>query len=200
MLKIGGNPKTRLRWTSFLAGVLIAVVLTGCAQEMADTEVPTTQEEWIEVEVLGTDEDIADAIESEGTESPVDAMSTKAALKPESTPNRITDPQERKFVIVSKEDLAERLNVGIGQVRFMSIQAVVWPDASLGCPQPGMMYAQVLTPGYRIILKVDGQEYFYHTDEEDALMLCELEDLPELPSLQLTPGAIDDGKPWKPVD
>src|SRR5260370_42682892 len=34
-------------------------------------------------------------------------------------------------------------------------------DASLGCPQPGQTYAQVKTPGYRILIAVNGTVYDY---------------------------------------
>jgi hypothetical protein len=39
-----------------------------------------------------------------------------------------------------------------------------WRDASLGCPVKGMMYAQVITPGFKITLEFEEQTYSYHTD------------------------------------
>ena len=48
-------------------------------------------------------------------------------------------------------------------IKVVSVEAVQWPDTSLGCPQPDMMYAQVVTPGYRIILEAGGQVYEYHS-------------------------------------
>jgi hypothetical protein len=39
---------------------------------------------------------------------------------------------------------------------------VIWRDGSLGCPQPGMMYTQALVDGFRIVLRVKGQEVSYH--------------------------------------
>jgi len=60
------------------------------------------------------------------------------------------------------EDLVRRLGVDAARVKVVSAEAVTWSDASLGCPQPGQMYAQVLTPGYRILLEVDGERYAYH--------------------------------------
>jgi len=46
-----------------------------------------------------------------------------------------------------------------------------WSDTSLGCPRPGMFYAQVITPGYLITLEVKGEKYEYHTDLE-RIILC----------------------------
>lgn len=46
-------------------------------------------------------------------------------------------------------------------------------DASLGCPQPEMFYAQVITPGYVILFTVDGTTYDYRaTIDGRTLMMC----------------------------
>lgn len=60
-------------------------------------------------------------------------------------------------------DLAGRLAIAPDAVQVRAVEAVEWPDASLGCPQPGMMYAQVITPGYRIVLEAAGKTYEYHS-------------------------------------
>jgi hypothetical protein len=52
------------------------------------------------------------------------------------------------------------------------VEAVDWSDTSLGCPEPGMAYAQVITPGYLIVLGAAGQTYEYHTDEHSSVVLC----------------------------
>jgi hypothetical protein len=36
-----------------------------------------------------------------------------------------------------------------------------------------MMYAQVITPGYLIILAAEGQQYEYHTDQAANVVLCQ---------------------------
>lgn len=61
-------------------------------------------------------------------------------------------------------DLAQRTGVAADQIAVASLEEVTWPDTSLGNPQPGMFYAQVLTPGYRVTLEAAGQRYEYHTD------------------------------------
>ncbi len=60
-------------------------------------------------------------------------------------------------------DLASRLNIAPETIIVRAVESVDWSDASLGCPQPGYMYAQVITPGYRITLEAGGQTYAYHT-------------------------------------
>lgn len=49
---------------------------------------------------------------------------------------------------------------------------VVWPDASLGCPQPDMFYAQVMTDGSVIELEHDGRYYRYHTGGSQGPFIC----------------------------
>ena len=82
-------------------------------------------------------------------------------------------PEAKQVVELAREDLAERLGLAPGEMSLVSVEAVEWSDASLGCPQPGMMYAQVITPGYLVVLEAEGQQYAYHTDTDRIVVLCE---------------------------
>lgn len=70
-------------------------------------------------------------------------------------------------------DLAANLEIDPTDISLVSMEAQEWRDASLGCPQEGMMYAQVITPGYLIILAAADQQYEYHTDLTTNVVLCE---------------------------
>lgn len=60
-------------------------------------------------------------------------------------------------------DLVTRLDLpDASTIETVTVEEVTWPDRSLGCPQKDMQYAQVLTPGIRIVLAHDGAEYAYH--------------------------------------
>ena len=59
-------------------------------------------------------------------------------------------------------DLAEELGIPAGDVRVVESGETTWPDASLGMPEPGMMYAQMLTEGFRVVLEAAGKRYEYH--------------------------------------
>jgi hypothetical protein len=99
-----------------------------------------------------------------------------AGATPESATGgtEVTPPPEAQDVVrLAKEDLAQRLGVAVDQIGLVSVEAVEWSDTSLGCPQPGMMYAQVITPGYRVVLEAGGQRYEYHTDTGRFVVLCE---------------------------
>jgi len=70
--------------------------------------------------------------------------------------------------------LAAELDISTEQVVVLSSEPVEWSDASLGCPQPGMMYAQVITPGHRFFLQAKGKEYEVHTDQTgQSVVICQ---------------------------
>jgi hypothetical protein len=70
-------------------------------------------------------------------------------------------------------DLADRLGVAEDEIKTESVASGIWSDASLGCPDPGEMYAQVITPGVRVILSHDGNTYSYHQGGSVEVFLCE---------------------------
>jgi hypothetical protein len=73
----------------------------------------------------------------------------------------------------AKIDLAKRLSIATDQISLVEAINVVWPDSSLGCPQEGMMYAQVLTPGFLILLEHAGNTFEYHTSNSTEIVTCE---------------------------
>jgi hypothetical protein len=79
---------------------------------------------------------------------------------------------EKRVMDAAKAHLAQKLDIATGAIEVVRVEPMQWPDASLGCPQPGMSYAQMVTPGYQIILLADGQEYDYRANYETAI-LCE---------------------------
>ncbi len=64
-----------------------------------------------------------------------------------------------------------------------ALEPVDWPNASLGCPEPDKMYAEVITPGFRLVFEYEGQQYEYHTDRDGTVVVeCEIEPMPDLGS------------------
>jgi hypothetical protein len=59
------------------------------------------------------------------------------------------------------DDAATRAGVDPGSVTVTSAQAVTWPNGALGCPQPGMLYTEVITPGYHVVVEAGGTPYDY---------------------------------------
>jgi hypothetical protein len=64
----------------------------------------------------------------------------------------------------AREDLAKRLGISVEDVKVRLVRRVTWPDTSLGCPEPGHVYAQVATEGFLIELEAKRTRYSYHTD------------------------------------
>jgi hypothetical protein len=75
-------------------------------------------------------------------------------------------------VDAARADLAERLGVDESTIAVVSAESVNWPNSALGCPEPGRAYSQVVTPGYRIVLAVDGATYAYHASRTGSPFLC----------------------------
>ncbi len=67
-------------------------------------------------------------------------------------------------VSIARQYLANLLGVNINQVELVSVQQEQWPNACLGLPQTNESCAQVLTPGYQVLLRVNGQLYQVRTD------------------------------------
>jgi hypothetical protein len=68
-------------------------------------------------------------------------------------------------------DLQERKGIATEEITIERAEAVVWSDGSLGCPQPGMMYLQVLTPGYLVVLRV-GEDLYNTTLARAEALSC----------------------------
>jgi hypothetical protein len=94
---------------------------------------------------------------------------------PQMTPSLPTPANASLQTLIekTKEDLASRLAIPTEKVSFTEITEVEWSDSSLGCPQPGMDYLQVITPGYRIVLEVNDQSHEYHSNKDTYFVYCE---------------------------
>ena len=117
------------------------------------------------------------------SQSPLSPLPTSTPQAPERT-SPLSDPASSPLepaygaadqaVAAAMRHLANELGTRLNEIEVIAIEPVDWPDASLGCPQPGKAYAQVVTPGYRIVLEADGKEYELHTDQSgSAIAICQ---------------------------
>ncbi len=82
---------------------------------------------------------------------------------------------EQSLVERAKMLVESETGVAAAGLSVTSLEPVEWRDASLGCPRPRTMYAQVITPGYRITLRGPGGEsYDVHTASapDGNIVLC----------------------------
>jgi hypothetical protein len=105
------------------------------------------------------------------SEEPVTSRPEIGSPTPDVTPT--PDPATLQLAIRARNDLALKLGIRVDDISIASAQAVSWPDSSLGCPQPGMAYSQVVTPGYLIQLEANGKMYEYHAGRGNQVIYCE---------------------------
>jgi hypothetical protein len=90
------------------------------------------------------------------------------------TPAPATGEVPASVVEAARAELAKSVGAdAAGAAEIVTAAAVDWPDSSLGCPQPDMMYLQVITPGYQVVLEVDGRQYDVRASTAGGVMLCE---------------------------
>jgi hypothetical protein len=70
-----------------------------------------------------------------------------------------TQPVAASPQAIARQLVADFLSVPMAEVTVVSSQAQEFNDSSLGCPEPGMSYMQVLTPGHRVIVEADGRRF-----------------------------------------
>lgn len=76
------------------------------------------------------------------------------------TPQAELTPAEQAAI----SHLAATLSLPPEAVSVISTEAVEWPDGCLGVQRLGMMCAQAVVPGYRIILQAGDEQYELHTN------------------------------------
>lgn len=95
-----------------------------------------------------------------------------AACAPVATPtpeNGDTSVLPPEVVLAAQQWLANELGVQVEEIEILRTEQVEWPDACLGLGGPDEVCAQVITPGWRAIFLVNGQEYEVRTDETGAV-------------------------------
>ncbi len=83
-----------------------------------------------------------------------------------------SDSAAQPAVQAALANAASRLGLAASQLQVESVEAREWPDSSLGCPQSGTMYTQVITPGYAIVVLGSGKRLEYHSDSRGRVVLC----------------------------
>lgn len=79
-------------------------------------------------------------------------------------------PRDVRRAVVA--DAAKRFKVAESSVVLTGAEQVTWSDGSLGCPEPGILYTQMLVPGFRVIAKAKEGQLTYHTDSRGNAHTC----------------------------
>ena len=82
-------------------------------------------------------------------------------------------PSQLDLVLASLSQ-GVRADVSVDDLEALNFNRRQFSDASLDCPQPGQMYAQVITPGYQFLLTYNGTVYDYRvSDDGQTVVLCD---------------------------
>ena len=82
-----------------------------------------------------------------------------------------SSPDAQQAIDAAMRDASGRL--GTSDLHVDQAEARQWPDASLGCPRQGVMYAQIVTPGFLVVISGAGKQLEYHADSRGRVVLCE---------------------------
>ena len=84
------------------------------------------------------------------------------------------DPLPAAVETAARALLAETLDADARDFGLESSESVEWSDASLGCPHEDEVYAQVVTPGYRMTFMVAEASHAVHANADGShLKICE---------------------------
>ena len=165
----------RIRLISLFS--LLLIVLAGCGtSQVKETEIPTiSPSSPTKIESFSTPSPSKPIQEDDMPKDlPLPARPEQGDDMPKDPPLTIPrSPIPPALIESAKADLAQRLSVSASQINAIEIKEAVWPDTSLGCPQPGIAYAQIPTSGYLVILEVAGNEFEYHVDIHGNTLYCE---------------------------
>jgi hypothetical protein len=81
-------------------------------------------------------------------------------------------PEADASVRAAINDWAAQLKAAPEKVHVISVSPTDWPNTSLGCPKPGMFYAQVIVEGYKIVLATGREQVEYHSDKRGRVVTC----------------------------
>lgn len=156
----------------------LLILATACGDPDLGSEPGATADSTLATVV--TDETSGSTVAPPATE---DATTTTAPADTGTTVEP-ADPAEELpeslevAVEAARQDLAAELAIDPSEIEIVSAEDIEWPDASLGCPEPGGAYAQVVTPGTHIVLKAQGASFSYHGVEGGIPVVC---DSPQIP-------------------
>lgn len=102
-----------------------------------------------------------------------DSKSNNQQDNPLETTPVFINAAEEKIVELIRNDLSKLLGgVDLNLMTLLDFQKIDFNDASLGCKEPNKNYAQVITPGYKVILLFEEKEYDYRSDAQGNFKLC----------------------------
>lgn len=70
------------------------------------------------------------------------------------------------------EDAQRRTGLDRAALKVVHSESVIWHDSSLGCPAPGAMLSEAMTPGFRIRIEAGSEILDYHAARRGRVRYC----------------------------
>lgn len=148
--------KGKLALRLMLLAMLAAVLAVACTTPAGDaTTEPAAPEGEGTAETDGTTPD------GEATEPAVSLG--EPDFGPTAAPTTQAD-EEATVVMVAQQVLASQVRVAPDQITVVDVEQVEWENTCLGLNIEEELCDGTKTPGYRVTLEVNGEEYGIHTD------------------------------------
>jgi hypothetical protein len=97
-------------------------------------------------------------------------LSSPLRTSPLPAPAQETGMEQERAVTAAVRALSDELKVAADEIQVVSVESVQFRDSSLGCPEKDKMYLQVITPGYQVLLRVEGETYDYRVSDQRAVL------------------------------
>ncbi len=130
-----------------LAVILTLSLLSACAQTTQPGTYPATP-----TPVIST---------PSPTGVPTDVVPTPTHIPVDLTPAQMAAIQAISTIY----------NIPVEQIHIANTEAVTWPTGCLGVVLPGVMCTDVVTPGFRIMLTANGQQFEIHTNQDGSSVI-----------------------------
>jgi hypothetical protein len=145
--------------------LLLAIVAYGCAGNSGPGD-DSQAAEWTEAQREAEMEKRIEARRQLGDRQP--------ARVPVEEPAPVVGEVPDELINAIRADLGKRLGIETKDLEPVRAASVNWNDGSLGCPEPGQVYTQAITPGYHVVFEIEGTSYDYRVKRNGFFMLCEL--------------------------
>ncbi len=112
------------------------------------------------------------AIADPGKVDSIPALSQRQSLIPHNLTSQLnTSPVANQFLPPAiaeavRQDLFEKTGIPEEQVQIKEASTAQWPNACLGLAASGEMCAEIIVPGWRIVLSDGNQTWIYRTDNQ----------------------------------
>ncbi len=137
---------------TIFAIVLTLTLLTACAQTTTPGTTPPPGSVATPTPVIGN---------PPPTEVPTDVVPTPTHIPVDLTPAQLAAIQA----------VSKKYNLPVEQIHIANTESVTWPSGCLGVVLPGVMCTDVVTPGFRIMLTANGQQFEMHTNQDGSSVI-----------------------------